>query len=175
MLTSTFDVVAKAILQDALAFADSKSGLQDSGKSRLAIRDGDCAVCEYLRHGVAQAVAKYLGETDEAIKAVYAYQPEYATMSDALVDGQPRRSPGINLIAWVNRKTAALSSLLAMLGAAISEEFQLLGCPKGNALCGLLDVQLVDDADIVGRSGYGALVDSLYVRPMQVWHRLGSD
>jgi hypothetical protein len=172
MTTSTFDAaVVKGIMQDALSFTAAKSGLAGGEQSQAAVRRGECAVCEYLRYGLALGVAKYLGSMDDAIKAVYTYDPEYATANDGVFDGGPRRSPGISLIAWANRKSAALSSVVGMLSAAIGEELKRLACPHGNALCMMLDVQVIDDSDVEARSGYGALVNSLFVSPLEVWRR----
>jgi hypothetical protein len=38
-------------------------------------------------------------------------------------------------------------------------------------LAHLLDVQIVDDADVKNRVGYGAMLSSLHHRPIQVWER----
>lgn len=38
-------------------------------------------------------------------------------------------------------------------------------------LCYELDVKVTDDEEVQKRIGYGALVNSLYVRPIEIWHR----
>jgi hypothetical protein len=55
--------------------------------------------------------------------------------------------------------------------AALAEEYRHLGCAKANALCSELDVRVVDEDEVEKRTGYGALINSLYVRPIEVWHR----
>jgi len=32
-------------------------------------------------------------------------------------------------------------------------------------------VKMVDDDEVLGRLGYGALINSIYVRPMEIWRR----
>jgi len=35
----------------------------------------------------------------------------------------------------------------------------------------MLDVRLVDDKEVQERTGYGVLIGSLYVRPLEIWRR----
>lgn len=164
----TFDTgIVSSIMEDAIDFCVRKTGLKHRGQILEAMHRGDCSVCEYLRHGLAKGVAKYLGSVDDTIEAVYTYEPEYATSVDEPVPV----SPGLNLIARVSRKSAALSSVVASVGLALAEEYKELGCPKANALCYEIDVKVADDDEVRKRIGYGALINSLYVRPTEVWHR----
>jgi hypothetical protein len=164
----TFDTgIVSSIMEDAIDFCARKTGLKHRGQILEAMRRGDCSVCEYLRHGLAKGVAEYLGSVDDTIEAVYTYEPEYATSVDEPVPV----SPGLNLIARVSRKSAALSSVVASVGSALAEEYKELGCPKANALCYEIDVKVADHDEVRKRIGYGALINSLYVRPTEIWHR----
>jgi len=84
---------------------------------------------------------------------------------------RPSLSPGMSLIVWVDRKTAALNSIVDSLGAALSATAKPLSCTFANALCWMLDAQFVDDQQVERRMGYGALINSMYVRPIEVWRR----
>jgi hypothetical protein len=168
----TFEkAVVSRMFDEAIEFCAAKSGLNGTEKARQALGKGDCGVCEYLRYALAREVAEYLGSMDGSITAIYTYEPEYATGPDLGGSGYPRTQPAINLIVRANRKSAALSSIIAALGAAMEEELRRLGCPHANALCRELAVHLADEQDVNKRMGYGALIDSLYVRPIEVWHR----
>ena len=168
MSVSTFDTtIVRNMMEDAIEFCARKTGLKDRAQILKAMRRGDCSVCEYLRYGLAKEVAKYLGLVDDTIEAIYTYEPEYATSVDEPVPV----SPGLNLIARVSRKSAALSSIVASVGSALAEEYRELGCPKANALCYKIDVKVADNDEVQKRIGYGALVNSFYVRPTEVWHR----
>ena len=172
MSAIAFDnTVVTKMMEDAIKFCSKKTGLNGRQQVLEAMHRGDCSVCEYLRYGLAQEVAKYLGSVDDTVKAVYTYEPEYATNADGYVPGQPDFSPGINLIAWVSRKSAALSSITASVSSALAQECRKLACPKANALCYELDIKATDDVEVQERTGYGALINSLYVRPVQVWHK----
>jgi len=160
------DVDVAEVVAGALEFAAQKTGLQDEARVRQALQEGQCAVCEYVRSGLAQRVAACLGAADDAVRAVYVYDPERATGEEETVN-----SPAINLIVWARRRTAALDALIAMLGLALREERKGLVCPHAQALCAQLDVQVADDEQVRSHSGYGALLASLYVRPAEVWRR----
>ncbi len=172
MSTITFDAaVVTAMMEGAIEFCAKKSGLADKTQVLAAMRRGDCLACEYLRYALAKGVAEYLGSVDDTIKAIYIYEPEYATSTDEPLPDRPNLSPGISLIAWVSRKTAALSSVEASLSSALAAEQKQLACPKANALCSMLDLKVADDDEVQGRIGYGALIHSLYVCPTEIWRR----
>jgi len=159
------------MVEEALKFCAAKAGLKGKKQAVEALHRGDCSICEYLRYALAKGVAEYLGSVDDTIQAIYTYEPEYATGVDEPIPGRPNLSPGFNLIARVSRKSAALSSVVASVSSALVEEYRRLGCPKANALCSELDVKVVDDDEVQKRTGYGALISSLYVRPIEIWRR----
>jgi hypothetical protein len=172
MSAITFDKsIMAGIMEDAIAFCAEKTELNDREQVLEAIRCGDCSVCEYLRYGLAKEIAAYLGSVDGTVKAVYVFEPEYATNADRPIPDRPNLAPAINLIAWVSRKSAALSSIVASVGSALAEEHKRLACPKANGMCYRLDVKVADDDEVKGRVGYGALIHSLYVRPIEIWQR----
>lgn len=170
--TITFDAsIVKGMMEKALASCAQKTGLKSRDQVLAAMRRGECPVCDQLRYHLAQGVAAYLGAVDGTVKSVYIYEPEYATSVDGTDLERPRRSPGISLIAWVSRKSAALSSLIASMSAALAQESQRLTCAEANALCYALDVNLADDNEVENRTGYGALIHSLYVHPVEIWRK----
>lgn len=171
MSAATFDTTKmKEMMRQSLEFGAEKLGHGDVQRTLTALGRGDCVACDYVRYGLAQEIAEYLGSMDGSIKAVYTFEPEYATGVDGTI-GRPGFSPAISMIAWVDHKSAALSSVVDMLTEAVAQEMRQLECPKANALCRRLDVKVVDDDEVQSRLGYGALVNSLYVRPLEVWHR----
>lgn len=155
-------------------------GAVESGATRLgkratevleALRRGDCCACGCVRYELGKRLAEYLGSVDHTVKVVYLYEADYATGVEEPIPDRPNLSPGMNMIVWTDRRSAALSSVVASLNAALGEEVKRFACPKANALCWTLDVQAVDDDQVQTRSGYGALVNSVYVRPLEIWHR----
>lgn len=172
MSTLVFDqTIVANMVDDALALCAARVGLKDKEQAEDALRRGDCSVCEQMRNGLTQKVAEYLGSVDSTVQAVYSYESEYATQMDEALPPRPNLSPGLSLIARVSRKSAALSSVVASMRSALAEEHRRLGCPKADATCCELDVVVVDEDEVQKRTGYGALVNSLYVRPIEVWRR----
>jgi hypothetical protein len=159
------------MLEEALAFCAEKAGLRNNAELREVLHTGSCSVCESLRSGLAVGVARYLGSIDDTIEAIYTYEPEQATRVDEAIPARPNLTPGMNLIAMVSRKSAALSSAAACVGSALAEELKQLGCPNANALCSELDFRAVDAVEVERRTGYGALLSSTHVRPIEIWHR----
>ena len=158
------------LLQAALVTAATQQGKTPEDTAER-IQGGDCSVCEVVRYRFAEGLAAYLGAVDASVKAVYIYEPEYATSyDDVALDGQSR-SHGINLIVWAARKSAALQSLASYAADELHSQVVKLSCPKANSLCWALDLQIVDDEQVLKRTGYGALIESLYVRPMELWRR----
>lgn len=160
------NVSVAAMVERALAFAAKKVRVHGGEQVLTALQEGDCSLCEAVRYGMAREVAEYLGTVDHTVKAIYIYDPDHAAAVD-----EPVSTPGINLIAWVERKSAALTSVVGLLTSGLAGECPQLTCPKVDALCWALDVRVVDDAEVKSRTGYGALLSSLYVRPMEIWHR----
>jgi hypothetical protein len=172
MSAITFDkAIVTSIMEEAIEFCARKTGLNDKEQILEAIHRGDCSICEYLRYGLAKELAEYLGSVDGTVKAVYFFESEYATNADGPIPDRPNLAPAINLIAWVSRKSAALSSIVASVGSALAAEHRRLACPKANGMCCALDVKVADDDEVQGRVGYGALIHSLYVRPIEIWQR----
>jgi CxxC motif-containing protein (DUF1111 family) len=172
MCAIKFDnAIVASVMEEAIEFCARKTGLKDREQILDTMRNGDCSVCEYLRYALAKGVAEYLGSMDDTVKAIYIYEPEHATSMDMAIPSRPNLSPGINLIAWVSCKSVALSSVVSSVSSALAEECKQLACPKANALCYQLDVEVADDDEVYRRTGYGLLLNSLYVRPIEIWQR----
>jgi hypothetical protein len=172
MSVTNFDTsLVTKMMEEALEFCADKAGLGGKEQAMKALRSGDCCACEYMRYAMAQRLAAYLGSVDDTIKTVYTYEPEYATTVDGAIPGRPNLTPGFNLVVKVSRKSAALSSLVSSVNSALSDACRSLGCPAANALCYEFDVGVADEEDVQKRVGYAALIDSLYVRPIEVWSR----
>ena len=75
----------------------------------------------------------------------------------------------VHLLVWAQPKTAALNGLVETWDRALAQGYAEM--INGHRLANVLDVQVVDDADVEKRVGYGALLSSLHHRPIQVWER----
>ena len=166
-----FDVGSVAnMMQAAVAEAADKAGLEGSELVLSAVRAGNCAVCERVRYDLAVRLADYLGAVDATVKSVFLFEPDYATGGDSAPDNE-QVSLGMNVIVWAEHKSAALTAVIGTLESALSQELARLRCARSSVLCFAFNVQVVDDGEVEQRKGYGAMVDSVYVRPLEVWHR----
>jgi len=158
---------AKVIFDEGLAFCARKTDLEDAQAVIERLRQGDATVSHYCRYGLAKKVAESIGNLDDNVKAVYTLDYD-ATPEDRCFSDEAKTSP-IHLIVWVVRRTDALEALVSALDRALVQEYSgMIDAPE---LTHLLDVQIVDDGDVEDRKGYGALLSSIYNRPIQIWER----
>jgi hypothetical protein len=75
----------------------------------------------------------------------------------------------IHLLVWTQRKTAAFDSLVAALDRALAQAYSDTIGTRG--VTTLLDVQVIDDADVKQRHGYGAFRAWVHLQPIQIWKR----
>jgi hypothetical protein len=171
MTTVVFDSARVAkMMDDAMEFCAKQSRLDGKEQALAALQGGDCCVCEYVRYALAKELAGFLGSVDQTVKAVYTYEPEFAAGAEVAIPAEAL-SRGINLVALVSRKSAALSSVVAAIDASLAEQRKALGCPQANGRCMDLDVKFVDDLEVQQRRGYGALIGSLHVNPVELWRQ----
>lgn len=161
------DEMAERVIGEALAYCAGKLGLGDADAAGEALRQGRPDAWSYYRYALAKGVAAQLGALDDEMRAIYFY--DYDATEEDLSFAEGCGSPLIHLIAWAGRKTSALQALVAALDGALARRCgKLLG---RETLAHLLDVQVVDDAEVQARTGYGSLLSSLHNRPLPVWQR----
>ena len=83
--------------------------------------------------------------------------------------GEAAKIIPLHLLVWVERKTDALTALVESLDRAMAQSLANTLGTSPDAY--VLDVQVVDDSDIKNRTAYGALLSSLFQRPIKVWDR----
>ena len=158
---------AGVVLTQAMEYCAQKMRLDSSQLVIDRLREGDGQACEYCHYSVAKQVAESLGALDENIEAAYIY--DYDATPEDLCFGEAGRALPIHLIVWVERKTAALNAVVETWDRALAQRYaEMIG---GHQPAHLLDVQVVDSADVEKRIGYGALLSSLHHRPIQIWKR----
>jgi hypothetical protein len=161
-------VAAEGILAQALSYCSHKMGLDGPQAAVERMRQGDGVACGYCLYSIAKQAAESIGTLDGNVRAVYTFQGD-ATPEDECFGEVAQGAPLVHLIVWAQRKTAALCSLVVALDRSLVRAYTSvvdIGQPSG-----LLDVQVIDDADVENRNGYGALLGSIHHRPIKVWHR----
>jgi hypothetical protein len=172
MQTEQMDqALADTMVQNAIAYCAEKKYSDDIQETTQALRQGRCDICGYLSESLIRQVGDYLGHVDKTVRAIYRYEPEYVATHPSSRHAKNGRRGGINLVAWVDRKSAALNALGDTLETVLAESRRKIGCKNAQPACFTFDVQMVDHKDVTERRGYGVVVHSMYVRSAQVWAR----
>jgi hypothetical protein len=174
--TQIDQALADRMVEKALMTCADKHFSGDRERARQSIQRGRCEICSCLSDSLVEQISQYLGEIDKTVKAVYQYEPVAERQSFQWQDDEPAKSHnGINLVAWVDRKSAALNALVETLETALSASQRKIGCVNASTACYTLDVQMVDDQDVGDRRGYGLLVENKYLRSKPVWERVAGE
>ena len=160
--------LAESILVEAIEFCAEKIRASNLTTVIDLLGQQDRVACEYCLYSVAKQVAASLGTMDENVKAVYILDYD-ATPEDRCFDTEAQNTHLIHLLVWTRRKTAAFDSLVKALDRALVQACSDTVGIRGPA--SLLDVQVVDDADVKQRHGYGAFRAWTHQRPIQIWER----
>ncbi len=112
-------------------------------------------------------VAEYLSQLDPAIKAVYRYP--CACGGGPGSEGEIEWRPAIHLVVLTERRTAALISVLAALDRALSQAL-VDRCHTPQATH-VLNVHVIDDADLRDQGRYAALFFPPRLQPVPIWRR----
>jgi hypothetical protein len=158
---------AEVIFSKAVAYCGRKMGLESTEATIELLQEGQRVACDYYQYSIAQQVGDALGRLDETVKAVY--MCEYDATPEDICFGEAAKSSPIHLIVWSERKTGALASLVSGLDRALTAKYARMMGMDGKFF--LLDVQLVDDNEVEGRTGYGAMLTSIHNSPLRVWKR----
>jgi hypothetical protein len=167
--------LADTMVAEAVAQCAHQKFNGDTERVLRALSLGRCDICRLLSDNLVEQIGAYLGLMDKNVKAVYRYEPELSFWSPGDSGMVSTIGVGINLVAWVERKSAALNALGSTLETAVSNSRRKISCQKATPACFILDVQTVDDIDLDERRGYGVVVDSHYIRSTKVWSRIDNN
>jgi hypothetical protein len=164
--------LADKMINDALrAHAEAKFN-GNSQRVLQEIQQGNCEVCGAVSECIARQVGAYLGQMDRTVKAVFRYEPDYARPRLQSGGAQSAlRKGGINLVAWVGRRSAAFNSLSSTLETVVSERRRKMRCKDAQAACYVLDIQTVEETETLENRGMSLVVNSPVVRSQQLWKR----
>lgn len=157
---------ANSIVNTALTNSVDKMRLGNVQAFIDCIKKGDPMACSYCHYNIAKELGRVLGLWDKDIKAVYAYGYDDNTTAEECHEDISSSSL-IHMIIWVGRKTNALKALIESIDRAMVQVHRrLLGFKD---IEHVLDIQVIDDDDVKNRTGYAALLKSIYQTPVKVW------
>jgi hypothetical protein len=157
---------AATMLEKALGYSVEKARVasRDAAVSRIVA--GDVTITSYFHYSLAKQAAEYLGTWDQDAKAAYVF--DYDATPEDVCFGEASR-PLVHMVVWTERKTAALAALVSTLDRALVEQMAEVFHLESKEY--VLDIQMVDNAEVATRTGYGALLASLQHGPIQIWGR----
>ena len=156
----------ESVVTKALKTSANKMGLGNTKALIARMKEGDSVAFNYCNYSIAKQLGAVLGLLDKKIKAVYICDYYDATPEDVCFCEAPPVSL-VHMIIWVERKTKAVDALVAAMDHAMVQHYShMLGLHE---LQHVLDAQVIDDEDVRNRTGYGALLQSVYQPPIQVW------
>src|SRR5512135_3033282 len=169
MATMQMDqALANDMIGKAIAYCGEREFGGDAQKAEHALRQGRCDVCAIVSRCLVQEVGEYLGRTDRMVKAVYRVEPEDALPPPKTAAKTASRRAGINLVAWVDRKSAALVALGSTLENALAESLRTFDCRNSTPASYVMPIQLVDATEVTERRGYGAFVTDHHLHSTRV-------
>ena len=166
---SNYREVARRMFRRAILQTAPQLGLKGSAKVVESLQRGYCQSCETLRFNLARQVADYIAEVDPGLRALYLYDPEYASGEYECATTASSPSAGIHLIAWTRAKKSISADMLQELRTAFQDARTAILCQDASGLCFSLNVAVVNDVEVRTRKGYAAIIDSTSIRPTQVW------
>jgi hypothetical protein len=167
-IDSTF---ADVMLETAITACAEKFFTGNRQWALQALRQGRPDVCGELTDSLGKQIAAYLGDMDKNVKAIFCYQAD----DDHPHDNNFKPSSvgwkgSINLVAWVDRKSAALAALVAALENALleSQKKHIWKSPSNPSRV-LLEVKMVGDEDVDEQRGAGVFARSEVIRSTRIW------
>lgn len=159
--------LAEHFVKEALAFCAAKLGPGAGNAALERLRNGDSMACGYYHYALARHIAAYVGDQDENVLEAFIYG--YDGLPEDAGDEEETNNSPIHLIFCVRRKTAALEALLGALETILRQRcVDLTGVGRSSPI---FDALLVEEADVAGRRGCGALLTGLHQRALSVWKR----
>lgn len=168
---SNFNTLAREMYRRAIATTAWQLGVKSPLQVVEELRHGDCDKCQILRNNLARQIAEYLATCDPSLRAVYTYNPDYAFGDYQSTGAKQSLSSALYLMAWTRTLKSLPKDAIEKLAQAFHDARKAIACPQSSEMCLNLVLKVVSDAQVKTRQGYGALVESLNVRPNQVWAR----
>ena len=160
----------ESIVTAALEASAPKMGLSNAEVFVALLKQGDSTACNYYCYNIIKELGKLLGSWSKNIKAVYACSYDEAVNGEDFYEKSAAFSL-IHMIILVEQKSKALDALMDAVDSALVQQHRhMLGLKQ---LKHALDAQVIDDEDVKNRTGYAALIQSIYQPPIQVWRSPG--
>ena len=106
---------------------------------------------------------------DGNVQAVYCF--EESANPDSETEETLMPDIGVHLLLLVNSNSAALEAFIKSLDGALAGLIRALPSPALAKRSSVLNVIPITQKDVENKSGYGALLSSMFARPVKLWAR----
>jgi len=184
MLTDTIEREAKteAPLVQITRLQEAAETICDNAlsaaRSRLPARQQETPLAELLRlpaflnsfkYGLAEGAMNVIVANDGNVQAVYHF--EESVNPDSETEEALAPDVGVHLLLLVSSKSAALDAFIKSLDDTLAGLIRELPSPALAKRTSVLNVIPITQEDVHNKRGYGALLSSLFARPVKLWAR----
>ncbi len=154
-----------SIVTKALEASARKMGLNGPEACLDCLKKNESAAFNYYSYNVAKELGVVLGSWSKNIKAAYAYSYDETDDGEGFCE-ESAFFPLVYMIILVEKKSKALDALMDAIDCALVQQHrEMLGRDQ---LEHALDVRVIDDEDVKNRTGYAALLKSVYRPPIRL-------
>ena len=122
-----------------------------------------------FKYTISEHVSQILSDNDKNINEIHIYDPSTNPDSES-GDYLPIDAP-IHMLIVVDTPSASLKALASSLDRALISSMKNLPAPLYKKLESMLDILFITPEDVENRTGYAALLTSIYAPSIKVWQR----
>jgi hypothetical protein len=152
--------IAESILNTAIDKVFFKiSPVKNSQELKMIFQNPD--FMSRFKYALAESIGCVLGDFDSNVKEVFIFEPCKTEKIDTMV----------NILLIIESKTAGMEAFIASLNRALTELILQLPLPTSSYYHSILDIIFITQKEIDTRTGYAAIVSSIYAPVLKVWQR----
>lgn len=149
-----------------------------AARSRLPVRQQETDLAGLLqipvflysfKYGLAEGATNVIIANDGNVQAVYLF--EESTNPDSETEEALAPDMNVHLLLLVDSNSAALDAFIESLDRTLTELVRELPSPLLAKRTSILNVIPVTQEDADNKQGYGALLSSMFARPVKLWAR----
>jgi hypothetical protein len=149
-----------------------------AARSRMLARQQEVELADLLqqpvflnsfKYGLAEGVTNVIVANDGNVQAIYLF--EESTNPDSETEDALTPDMTVHLLLLVDSNSAALDAFVESLDRSLTELVRELPSRLLAKRTSLLNVIPVTQEDVDDKRGYGALLSSIFARPVKLWAR----
>lgn len=122
-----------------------------------------------FKYGLAQGVTNVIVANDGNVQSIHLF--EESTNPDSETEEVLALDMTVHLLLLVNSNSAALDAFIESLDRTLTELINELPSPLLAKRTSILNVIPITQEDVDNKQGYGALLTSMFARPVKLWAR----